>query len=40
MNGRTNLWRRAKRARRVGRWSVRLAIAEARLREELADLYA
>ncbi|MFO7855226.1 MAG: hypothetical protein R6V44_08410 [Paracoccaceae bacterium] len=40
MNGSTTLWRRAKRARRVGRWSVRLALAEARLREDLARVYA
>jgi hypothetical protein len=40
MNGTAHVWRRAKRARRLGRWSVRLTLAEAKLREALAELYA
>jgi len=39
MNGRTNMWRRAQRDRRVGRWNVRLTLAEARMRRELAWRY-
>ncbi|SDX60060.1 hypothetical protein SAMN05444336_10763 [Albimonas donghaensis] len=39
MNGRMDVWRRALRAERIGRWSVRLTLAEARLRQELAWRY-
>ncbi len=40
MDGRSVIWRRAVRDRRVGRWSVRLRLAEARMRQELAVRYA
>lgn len=40
MNGRCEFWRRVLRARRQGSWSVRLSLAEAKLRRELAEVYA
>ena len=39
MNGRKNLWKRAQRDLRVTRWNVRLTLAEARMRRELAWRY-
>lgn len=40
MDGRSVIWRRAVRDRRVGSWNVRLRLAEGRLRQELAWRYA
>lgn len=39
MNGRTHMWRHAQRVRRTTRWNVRLTLAEARMRRELAWRY-
>ena len=39
MNGQKQIWKRVQRDLRVRRWNVRLTLAEARMRRELAWRY-